>query len=261
MIDLKATIRKTKTTGQVNKLRSSGFIPAILYGGSKENLNISLKKIVLRDIIKTESFKSKVFNLDIDGKLEKALPRDVSFDAVSDEPIHIDFMRVVKGSRIILEIPVKFINAEKSPGLKKGGVLNIVRRKVELKCTAENIPEEIVVDLDNSEIGTSIKISSVKLPSDVIPTITDRDFTIATVVSPTIVVEPEKTTEETPEGEAAAAAGEEGTTPAEGTAAEGAEEKTDDKKSAKPGGKSDDKKAAKPGEDKGKAPSKKTEKK
>mgnify|MGYP001159824252 CR=1 FL=1 len=222
MIDLKATIRKTKTTGQVNKLRSSGFIPAILYGGSKENLNISLKKIVLRDVIKTESFKSKDFNLDIDGKLEKALPRDVSFDAVSDEPIHIDFMRVVKGSRIILEIPVKFINAEKSPGLKKGGVLNIVRRKVELKCPAESIPEEIVVDLDNSEIGTSIKISSVKLPENIVPTITGRDFVIATVASPTIVVEPVKA-EEAVEGEA----------PTEGTAEESEATEEGKEKSAK----------------------------
>ena len=93
-MNLKATKRETKTTGQINKLRSDGFIPAILYGGSKNNLNISLKKIVLKDIINTESFMSKVFDLDIDGNLEKALPRDVAYDAVSDEPIHIDFMRV-----------------------------------------------------------------------------------------------------------------------------------------------------------------------
>ena len=146
---------------------------------------------------------SKVFDLDIDGISEKALPRDVAYNPISDEPIHIDFMRITKGSRLTLEIPVKFINSDKSPGLKKGGVLNIVRRKVELKCPAENIPNEIVVDLNNSEIGTSIKISSIKLPEDVFPTITDRDFVVATVVAPTIVVEPEKT-EETVEGEAAA---------------------------------------------------------
>ena len=200
-MNLKATKRETKTTGQINKLRSDGSIPAILYGGSKNNLNISLKKIVLKDIISTESFMSKVFDLDIDGNLEKALPRDVAYDAVSDEPIHIDFMRVTHGSKIDLEIPVKFINADKSPGLKKGGVLNIVRRKVELKCPAENIPEEIVVDLDNTEIGVSIKISSVRLPENVVPTITDRDFVVATVASPTIIVEPVKV-EETVEGEA-----------------------------------------------------------
>jgi len=186
-MNLKATKRETKTTGQINKLRSDGFIPAILYGGSKNNLNISLKKIVLKDIINTESFMSKVFDLDIDGNLEKALPRDVAYDAVFDEPIHIDFMRVTHGSKIDLEIPVKFINADKSPGLKKGAVLNIVRRKVELKCPAENIPEEIVIDLDNTEIGVSIKISSVRLPENVMPTITDRDFVVATVASPTLL--------------------------------------------------------------------------
>jgi len=234
------------------------MIPAVMYGGSKGNINLSLKKIHLKDIVNTESFLSKVLDLEIDGSSEKVIPRDVMLHPLSNEPIHIDFLRVVEGTKIILEIPVKFINNDKSPGLKKGGVLNIVRRTVELRCPAENIPNEITIDLNNAEIGASIKISSVKLPSDVIPTITDRDFTIATVVSPTVVVEPEKTTEETPEGEVAT---EEGTTPAEGTTTEGTEEKTDDKKSAKPSGKSDDKKAAKPGEDKGKAPSKKPEKK
>jgi large subunit ribosomal protein L25 len=216
-------------------------------------VNLSLKKIHLKDILNTESFLSKVLDLDIEGNSEKVIPRDVALHPLSNEPIHIDFMRVVKGTKIVLEIPVKFINNDKSPGLKKGGVLNIVRRTIELRCPAENIPNEITIDLNNAEIGASIKISSVKLPNDVMPTITDRDFTIATVVSPTIVTEPEKTSEETAEGEVST---EEGATPAaEGVAAEGTQEKTDDKKAAK----SDDKKAAKPGE--GKAPSKKPEKK
>jgi len=210
---LKATKRSTTSSGQVNKLRSDGFIPAILYGGKKNNLNISLKKLHLQDLIKTKTFMSKVVDLEIDGNTEKVLPKDVAYDPVSDEPLHIDFIRIVKGTKLILEIPVQFINLEKSPGLKKGGVLNIVRRKVELKCPAENIPNEIVVDLDNTEINTSLKISSVKLPENVIPTITDRDFVIATVVAPTILVEPEKTDEATAEGE----------TPVEG-ATEGAED-------------------------------------
>ena len=258
MTQLKATKREISSSGKLNLLRAGGTIPAVMYGGSKSNVNLSLKKIHLKDIVNTESFLSKVLDLDIDGSSEKVIPREVMLHPLSNEPIHIDFIRVVKGTKIILEIPVKFINNEKSPGLKKGGVLNIVRRTIELRCPAENIPNEITIDLNSAEIGASIKISSVKLPNDVIPTITDRDFTIATVVSPTVVVEPEKTTEETPEGEVAA---EEGATPAEGTATEGTEEKTDDKKSAKPVGKSDDKKAAKPGEDKGKASSKKPEKK
>jgi len=245
MNSLKATKRTTASSGQINKLRSDGFIPAILYGGEKNNINISLKKIHLKDIINTETFMSKVYDLDIDGSKEKALPRDVSFDPMSDEPIHIDFMRIIKGSKLILEIPVKFINLDKSPGLKKGGVLNTVRRKIELKCPAENIPNEIVVDLNNTEIGTSIKISSVKLPPNVVPTIIDRDFVVATVVAPTIVVEPEKTEEATAEGDAAVEdATVEGTAEGDVATAEGKDKSTkssDDKakeKSAKP---SDDK--------------------
>tara|TARA_B100000427_G_scaffold28291_1_gene20878 strand:- start:776 stop:1540 length:765 start_codon:yes stop_codon:yes gene_type:complete len=228
---LKATKRTTATTGQINKLRSDGFIPAILYGGKKDNLSISLKKLQIQDVMRTESFMSKVLNLDIDGSSEKVLPREVTYDPVSDEPIHIDFLRIVKGSKLTLEIPVKFINHDKSPGLKKGGVLNTVRRKVEFKCPTENIPNEIVVDLENTEIGTSIKISSVKLPENVIPTIADRDFVIATVVSPTIVVEPEKTEEQAAEGEP----GTEGAAEGETKATEGEADKDDGKeKSAKP---------------------------
>jgi len=256
---LKATKRSAASTGQTNKLRSDGFIPAVLYGGKENNLNISLKKLHLQDLIKTDTFMSKVFDLDIDGKAEKVLPRDIAYDPVSDEPIHIDFMRIAKGSKLVLEVPVKFINSEKSPGLKKGGVLNIVRRKVELKCPAENIPNEIVVDLDNTEINTSLKISSVKLPENVTPTITGRDFVIATVVAPTILVEPEKTEEVAAEGEAAPeGTGEsvaEGTTSAEATKDKSAKA-TDDKGKAAPADKS---KAAQ--SDKGKAPIKETKKK
>ena len=177
---------------------------------------------------------SKVLNLDIDGSPEKVLPRDVAYDPVSDEPIHIDFLRIVKGSKLTLEIPVKFINHEKSPGLKKGGVLNTVRRKVEFKCPAENIPDEIVVDLENTEIGTSIKISSVKLPENVIPTITDRDFVIATVVSPTVVIEPEKAAETTEEGDAVTEEGAEGEVKKEGAADTDAKKEDGKEKTAKP---------------------------
>jgi len=234
---LKATKRSISTSGQINKLRTDGFIPAILYGGEKDNVNISLKKLHVEDIIKTETFMSKVVDLDIDGKAEKVIPREISYDPVSDEPIHIDFLRIAKGSKLILEIPVKFINSDKSPGLKKGGVLNIVRRKVELKCPAENIPTEIIVDLNNTEINSSLKISSVKLPENVVPTITDRDFVIGTVVAPTILVEPEKTEETTAEGEVVGEAAAEG-------AAEGEGKKEDVKdKTAKP---SDDKSKAAP---------------
>ena len=265
---LKATKRTSASTGQVNKLRSDGFIPAVLYGGEKNNLNISLKKLHLQNLIKTETFMSKVFDLDIDGNAEKALPRDVAYDPISDEPIHIDFMRITKGSKLNVEIPVKFINSDKSPGLKKGGVLNIVRRKVELKCPAENIPNEIVVDLDNTEINRSLKISSVKLPENVVPTILDRDFVIATVASPTILVEPEKTEEVVAE-DGAVTEGVEGTAEKTVVTEEGKEKTakpSEDEAKVSPGNKektaklSDDKAKAAP-ENKGKFANKETKKK
>ena len=229
---LKATKRTTTSTGQINKLRSEGFIPAVLYGGKKSNLNISLKKLHLQDLIRTETFTSKVFDLDIDGSSEKALPRDISYDPVSDEPIHIDFIRIAKGSILTLEIPVRFINSEKSPGLKKGGVLNIVRRKVELRCPTENIPSELTVDLDGVDIGQSFKISSIKLPENVVPTIRGRDFVVATLAAPTVIKEPEKPAETTEgaegtEGEAAPTEGAETDTKA---AATDSDKKDDSKK-------------------------------
>ena len=226
MSNLKAKIRENLTSGSNNKLRAEGLIPAILYGGKNQNLNISVSKKEISNIINSETFLSKVLELDIDGKKEKVIPRDVAYHVVSEEPMHIDFMRIVSGKKIILEIPVKFINHPDSPGLKRGGVLNIVRRKVELKCPAESIPDEIVVDLAGTDIGTSIKISSVKLPENVIPTITDRDFVVATVAAPTVIKEPEKPAEETP------AEGAEGEAPAEGTEAaakDGDPAKKDDK--------------------------------
>ena len=226
MSNLKATKRENLTTGSNNRLRAQGLIPAVLYGGKHPNQNISISKKDIFNLINSETFLSKVLEIDIDGKKEKVIPRDVSFNVVSEEPMHIDFMRIVSGKKIILEIPVKFINHPDSPGLKRGGVLNIVRRKVELRCPAENIPDEIVVDLTGTDIGTSIKISSVKLPENVIPTITDRDFVVATVAAPTVIKEPEKPAEE------ATTEGVEGETPTEGAEAatkEGDPAKKDEK--------------------------------
>jgi large subunit ribosomal protein L25 len=239
MNNLKATKRETVTAGQLNKLRESGFIPAILYGGKDPNAKISVEKKLVKNILNSDSFLSKVLEMDVDGAKLKVIPRDVAYNVISDEPIHIDFMRVVSGTKIILEIPVKFINNDDCPGLKVGGVLNIVRRKVELKCPADNIPEEIIVDLKGLEIGTSIKISFVKLPENVVPTITARDFVIATVAAPTVLKEPEKPAEgEVVEGaesaEGAAAAGTDGgVTPAAGTGKDADTAKKDDKAKGK----------------------------
>ena len=184
---IQATIRNTKSKGQLNALRDAGKVPGIMYGGETANEKISISKKEVKILISKDNFLSNVISINLDGKEQKVLPRDITFDTVSDEPIHIDFLRIVKGAKIILEIPVKFINSELSPGLKRGGVLNIVRRKVELKCPTENIPTELVVDLNGLDIGSSIKISSIKLPENVNPTIQGRDFVIATVAAPTAV--------------------------------------------------------------------------
>ena len=226
MNNLKALKREKLTSGSNNKLRANGFIPAILYGGKDPNQNISVSKKELSSIINSDTFLSKVLEIELEGKKEKVIPRDVSYNVISEEPVHIDFMRIVSGKKIILEIPVKFINHPDSPGLKRGGVLNIVRRKVELKCPAEGIPDEIVVDLTGTDIGTSIKISSVQLPESVMPTITDRDFVVATVAAPTIIKEPEKPAEEAP---AEGAEGEAQAEGAEATAKDGEAAKKDEK--------------------------------
>ena len=161
---IQATIRETKTKGQVNTLRKKGEVPGIVYGGENSNEKISLSKKEIVNLISKENFLSNVISINLDNKEQKVLPRDIAFDNITDEPIHIDFLRIVKGAKIILEIPVKFINHEQSPGLKRGGVLNIVRRKVELKCPTENIPNELIVDLNGLDIGASIKISFINLP-------------------------------------------------------------------------------------------------
>ena len=230
-----ATTRNTNTKGQVNALRKNGEVPGIIYGGEDANEKISLTKKDVKILINEENFLSNVISINLDGKEQKVLPRDITFDIVSDEPIHIDFLRIVKGAKIILEIPVKFINNELSPGLKRGGVLNIVRRKVELKCPTENIPKELIVDLDGLDIGSSIKISSINLPENVTPTIQGRDFVIATVAAPTVVKEPEKPAE-----------AEEGAEVAEGAEAATGEEKPAESgdKTESDKGKQEDKQAA-----------------
>ena len=232
---IQATTRETKTKGQVNDLRSTGNVPGIVYGGDLPNEKISITTKELKNLINNENFLSNVISINLDGKEQKVLTRNISFDTVTDEPIHFDLMRIVKGGKIILEIPVKFLNNELSPGLKRGGVLNIVRRKVELKCPAENIPTELIVDLEGLEIGTSIKISSINLPENVTPTIQGRDFVIATVAAPTVVKEPEKPAEaaegEAAEGANAAAEGSEKTS-SDGDKADGEKSKEEDKPSS-----------------------------
>ena len=228
---LAATIRETKTKGEVKSLRNKGMVPGIIYGGEEPNQKISVSVKEVKNLLNKENILSNIISINIDGKEQKVLPRVIDFDAVTDEPIHLDFLRIVKGAKVILEIPVKFINHELSPGLKRGGVLNIVRRKVELRCPTENIPTELVVDLNNLDIGASIKISFINLPENVTPTIQGRDFVIATVAAPTVVKEPEKPAEAEGEGGEAAEAAADGDAKSE----EGAEKAADGDKGKEEG--------------------------
>ena len=229
MISLDANIRNTKTKGELSILRNSGGVPAVIYGGEAKNETVSISKKLLKSLIDKENFLSNIVTLNVDGKPQNVLPREIKYHVISDEPIHVDFLRVVPGVKIRIEVPVHFINHEKSPGLKRGGVLNIVRRKVELRCPSEKIPESLVIDLDGIEIGESFKISSINLEADVTPTIKGRDFVIATLAAPTVMKEPEKPAEaEAAEGEA----GTEATADGDKPAAEGEKKEGDDKKAA-----------------------------
>jgi large subunit ribosomal protein L25 len=229
MNSLEASIRNTKSKGDIRSLRSSGNVPAIIYGGKEQNEKITISQKILKPLLEKENFLSSIITLNVDGKSQNVLPREIKYNVITDRPIHIDFLRIVKGAKIRIEVPVQFINHEKSPGLKRGGVLNIVRRKIELKCPSEKILEGITIDLDGIDIGESFKISSVKLEEDVTPTIQGRDFVIATLAAPTVMKEPEKPAE-TAEGETAevAAEGAEGT--AEGTPGESDKKEGEEKK-------------------------------
>ena len=230
---LEASIRDTKSKGDVRSLRSNGNVPAIIYGGSKKNEKVSISKKILKILVNNENFLSSIIALNVDGKPQNVLPKEIKYNVISDEPIHVDFLRVVDGVKIKIEVPVQFINHEKSPGLKRGGVLNIVRRQVELRCPSEKIPESLVIDLDGVDIGESFKISSIKLEKDVIPTIQGRNFVIATLAAPTVMKEPEKPAEAVAgeEGAEVAVEGAEGATPAaEGEKKEGDKKEGEEKK-------------------------------
>ena len=237
MNSLEANIRDNSTKGQLNTIRNSGNVPAIIYGGKDQNQKVSISKKLLKILIEKENFLSSIITLNVNGKPQNVLPREVKYHILSDEPTHVDFLRVLPGVKIKIEVPVNFINHEKSPGLKRGGVLNIVRRKVELKCPSEKIPESLTIDLEGVDIGESFKISSISLDTEVTPTIQGRDFVIATLAAPTVMKEPEKPAEaEAAEGEAGAegaeaAAAPDGDKPA-ADGAKGDKKEGDDKKPA-----------------------------
>jgi large subunit ribosomal protein L25 len=202
-ITFQAEAREGAGKGPSRQLRRAGRVPAVIYGERKDQQMISLEARALRRELSNPRFFSTLCSLQLDGEPIRVLPREVQLHPVSDDPVHADFVRVSRGTTIHVTVQVAFLNEDISRGLKRGGVLNVVRREIELVCPADAIPEQIEVDLAGADIGDSLHISQVSLPAGVHPAITDRDFTIATIAAPTVVAE-----EAAEEQEAAAEAAE-----------------------------------------------------
>lgn len=181
---LKAQAREGVGKGAARELRRQGLVPAVIYGDKKPPVTVALAYKDAHKFIYAGGFLSHVIDLDVDGTVHSVIPRDYQLDPVKDFPLHVDFLRVGANSTLNVEVHVHFINEDKSPGLKRGGTLNVVRHTVEVSAPANAIPEEITVDLSGTDIGDSIHISAVTLPKGVTPVISDRDFTIATLVAP-----------------------------------------------------------------------------
>jgi large subunit ribosomal protein L25 len=208
-MNLHAEVRERVGKGAARAVRRAGRVPAVVYGGKKEPLLVSLDPRDIRRGLEAGIFFSTIYNLDVGNQVERVIPRDVHMHPIKTVPQHVDFMRVTADTRITVEVPVHFLNEEECPGLKRGGVINVVRYHVEVVCGIDNIPQGFDLDLAGLDIGDSIHASKLVLPDGVKLTITDRDFTIATVAAPTVVSEEEAAAE--------AAAG--GAVPAEGAAA------------------------------------------
>ncbi len=183
-LTLSAETRDKGGKGASRELRRQNRIPAVIYGNKQEPQMIHVEEKALVKLLMTGHFTNSVIDLVLDGKSTTTLPKDVAFHPVTDRPLHVDFLRIAKGAKVEVNVPVLFINEEKSPGLKRGGVLNVVRHELELICDAAKIPDDIQVDVTGFDVGDSIHISSVTLPDGSVSAITDRDFTIATIVAP-----------------------------------------------------------------------------
>ncbi|MGC6530202.1 MAG: 50S ribosomal protein L25/general stress protein Ctc [Candidatus Puniceispirillaceae bacterium] len=179
-----ATERNRVGKGSARAARRAGMVPAVIYGNKEPALGIELEARVMRKVINEPGIFGRLLKIAVGGKEITVLTRDIQFHPVSDDALHFDFLRVNEKSTITVSIPVEFINDDKCPGLRIGGTLNVVRHEVELNCPANDIPEKITVDLDGVKVGDSIHISAITLPEGVEPTITDRDFTVATLQSP-----------------------------------------------------------------------------
>jgi large subunit ribosomal protein L25 len=184
-----ATVREKVGKGSARAARREGRVPAVIYGDGKPPLSITLERKQLVKDMDTGSFFTSIYDVQIGGKGNRVLPRDVQLHPVTDVPEHVDFLRIGANTTVTVEVPVEFINEDTCPGLRAGGVLNVVRYQIEVLCRPDLIPNSIVVDLANAEQGDSLHFSAVSLPDGVTPTITDRDFTIATIAAPTAVVD------------------------------------------------------------------------
>ncbi len=213
-LTIAAEPRERAGKGASRALRREGRVPAVIYGDKKEAIAIHVEERALNKLLGTGHFMNSLVQVEVDGKKTRTLPKDVAFDPVTDRPLHVDFFRLAKGAKVQVNIPVVFINEEDSPGLKRGGVMNVVRHELDLMCDADHIPDQIEIDVTGLEIGDSIHISSITLPNGAESSITDRDFTIAGVTAPSALKSSEDEAEEaedsTEEAEGKAAEGEEG---------------------------------------------------
>ena len=207
-LTLSAEARDRAGKGASRALRREGRVPAVIYGNNEEPQSIHVEEKLLNKLLGTGHFFNSVIMVEVGGKAVRTLAKDVAFHPVSDRPLHADFLRVAKNAEVTVAVPVRFENEDAAPGIKKGGVLNVVRHEIELTVSADNIPDDVVVDLAGLEVGDSVHISAVKLPKGAASAIEDRDFTIATIAAPTVLSDAE-IAEEQEAAEAASAAAEE----------------------------------------------------
>jgi len=191
VIVLAAEVRAKPGRGSARAARRSGRVPAVVYGGEEAPINVSVNGRELAYEFDKGGFTNRLLDLKVDAETHRVLPREVQVHPVTDVLMHVDFLRLAAGSRIRIMVPTSFVDEEESPGLKRGGVLNVVRHEIEFFCRADSIPEQIVISLDGLEIGDGVHISDIALPEGVTPAIADRDFTIATVAAPTVHIEEE----------------------------------------------------------------------
>ena len=196
-LTLPAELRERAGKGASRALRREGRVPAVIYGDKKDPISVHVEEKLLAKMLSTGHFMNTVVMVDADGATHRTLPKDVQFHPVSSRPIHVDFLRIGKNSQVQVNVPVRFTDDEEAPGIKRGGVLNVVRHELELMCDAARIPDEIVISLKGLDIGDAVHISSVALPEGSKSVIDDRDFTIATVVAPS-AMKSEESDEEAP---------------------------------------------------------------